>query len=271
MSNISNPTARHLLMNLLLAADGGSLSAADAVAAARLFGISGNATRVALARLASVALIDAVGRGRYRLGPGGMALAEEVSTWRSAEEKMRPWDGGWIVVVTGGLPRNDRAALRMRDRALGMLGLREMDAGLFIRPDNLAGGAAALRTRLQALGVGEDAPVFRAVDFDSGRERGARMLWAADDLAHVYRDWLGRIDNWLGRAGELPLGNAARESFLLGDAAIRQLVFDPLLPEPLIDVQLRRAFREAVIRLDDAGRGIWRRYLAGAEMESASG
>lgn len=251
-------------MNLLLAVDGGVLSAADAVAAASLFDISGNATRVALARLASLGLIEAEGRGRYRLGPRGMALAEEVSTWRSAEERLRPWDGGWIVVVTGALPRTDRGALRMRDRALGMLGLRELEPGLFIRPDNLAGGAAALRTRLQALGVGGEAPVFRAVDFDNEREHEARMLWAADDLVHVYRDWLRRIDEWLARAGGLALGPAARESFLLGDAAIRQLVFDPLLPEPLIDVELRRAFRNAVIRLDDAGHEIWRRYLASA-------
>lgn len=251
-------------MNLLLAVDGGVLGAADAVAAARLFDISGNATRVALARLASAKLIEAVERGRYRLGSGGMALAEEVSTWRSAEERLRPWDGGWIVVATGGLPRTDRGALRMRERALGMLGLREMEAGLFMRPDNLAGGAAALRTRLQALGVSGETPVFRAVDFDGKRERDARMLWAADDLAHAYRDWLRRIDEWLARAEGLPQGLAARESFLLGDAAIRQLVFDPLLPEPLVDGNLRRMFRDAVMRLDDTGHGIWRRYLAGA-------
>lgn len=249
-------------MNLLLAVQGGVLSAADAVAAARLFDITGNATRVALARLASADLIEAVGRAKYRLGRAGRALAEEVSTWRSAEERLGPWDGGWIVVATGGLPRTDRGALRMRNRALGMLGLRELEADLFIRPDNLAGGAAALRARLQVLGG--EAPVFRAVDFDDERERDARRLWAADDLANVYRDWLRRIDEWLARAEGLPQGLAARESFLLGDAAIRQLVFDPLLPQPLADVKLRHAFRDAVIRLDDAGREIWRRYLASA-------
>jgi phenylacetic acid degradation operon negative regulatory protein len=264
MGNISEPTARHLLMNLLLAVDGGVLSAADAVAAARLFDISGNATRVALARLAGTGLIEAIGRGRYRLGPTGLALAKEVSTWRAAEERLRPWDGGWIMVATGGLPRTDRGALRMRDRALAMLGLRELEAGLFIRPDNLAGGPAGLRARLRALGIGNEAPVFRALDLDVERERNAWTLWADDDLARVYGDWLHRIDGWLGQAGGLPLGQAAREAFLLGDAAIRQLVFDPLLPEPLADVELRRALRDVVIRLDDVGHAIWRRYLASA-------
>lgn len=270
MSNIVDPIPRHLLMNLLLGVDGGVLGVAEAVAAAQLFHISGNATRVALARLAAAGLVEAVGRGAYRLGPGGRALAGEVETWRSAETKLKPWDGGWIAVATGGLPRADRAALRLRERALKILGLRELTAGLFVRPDNLAGGAPDMRARLRALDVGDEAPTFRITDLDVEREGQARLLWRSDDLDRRYGDWIRRIDSWLAQAGDLPPGRAARESFLLGDAGIRELVFDPLLPAPMCDVALRRAFRDAVIRLDDVGHDIWRRYLAAARSGSTA-
>ena len=54
---------------------------------------------------------------------------------------------------------------------------------------------------------------------------------------------------------------AAREAFLLGNEAIHELVFDPLLPAPLVDVAARIAFIEAVVRFDAAGKIIWRRFL----------
>ena len=46
---------------------------------------------------------------------------------------------------------------------------------------------------------------------------------------------------------------------LLGNEAIRLLVFDPLLPAPLVDVDERRAFAAVGRRHDESGRAIWRR------------
>jgi phenylacetic acid degradation operon negative regulatory protein len=43
----------------------------------------------------------------------------------------------------------------------------------------------------------------------------------------------------------------------LGNDAIRCLVFDPLLPEPLADVSERRAFVDTVLEFDRVGRLIW--------------
>ena len=54
---------------------------------------------------------------------------------------------------------------------------------------------------------------------------------------------------------------AAREAFLLGGAAIRKVVFDPLLPPPFVDTEARRAFVETVERFDRAGRVIWQRFF----------
>lgn len=259
---------RSLILNLLLAQDGEPLSARDAVAACALFGISGNSVRVTLARLSAAGLIAAEGRGAYRLGPDAEGLAADVATWRHAEQRVCDWRGGWVAVHVGSLGRSDRVALRARDRALALLGLRELERGLFLRPDNLAGGVAAARERLCKLGLEREATVFLAQDFDAGHEQRARALWDGAALDRIYRETRQRLEAWLERADGLEPDVAARESFLLGNEAIRQLVFDPLLPAPLVDVTARREFATSVRRFDEAGRRIWQR-LVSARGESA--
>jgi phenylacetic acid degradation operon negative regulatory protein len=253
------PNPRTLILNLLLAAEGGAMPARDAVAACALFGLRENSVRVALARLAASGLVEAAGRGAYRLGRNAQGLASDVSTGRNAEPRLGAWTGDWIAVHTGALGRSDRVALRNRNRALAMLGLRELERGLFLRPDNLVGGVEGVRTRLLGLGLDSNAAVFVARGFDAPREQRARGLWDGEALDRHYRDTRRRLEDWLAGAGELDTDVAARESFLLGNAAIRSLVFDPLLPPPLIDADARHAFIESVQRFDSAGHAIWRR------------
>jgi phenylacetic acid degradation operon negative regulatory protein len=258
----ANP--RNLVLNLLLSLGGGPLAARHAVASCALFGIRENSARVALARLAAAGQIAAAGRGAYRLGPQAAELAADVATWRGAERRVRSWNGGWIAVHVGGLGRADRVALRSRGRALAMLGLAEFERGLHLRPDNLVGGVAAVRARLAKLGLERDAAVFVAKDFDAGHEKRARALWDGRALTRRYRRTGRRLDAWLAGAGKLPPESAAREAYLLGNEAIRELVFDPLLPSPLVDVAARRAFVDAVVRFDAAGHAIWSRFLGTA-------
>ena len=130
-----------------------------------------------------------------------------------------------------------------------------------MRPDNLAGGLDAARRRLARLGLEREAAVFRASGFDAGRERRARALWDGKALARGYRGTAARLERWLAQAHRLDLEAAAREAFLLGDEAIRQIVFDPLLPAPLVDEQARAAFVDTVVRFDAAGQAIWKEFL----------
>ena len=253
------PNPRTLILNLLLAAEGGAMSARDAVTACALFGLRENSVRVALARLTASGLVEAAGRGAYRLGRNARRLAGDVATWRQAEQRLADWNGNWIAVHTGALGRSDRVALRNRNRALAMLGLRELERGLFLRPDNLVGGVDSVRARLVGLGLDSAATVFVASGFDAGREQRARTLWDGEALNRDYRDTRRHLEAWLARADELDHDVAARESFLLGNAAIRSLVFDPLLPAPLIDADARHAFIDVVRRFDSAGHAIWRR------------
>lgn len=253
------PNPRHLILKFLLGAEGQSLSAREAVAACALFGIRENSVRVALVRLAAAGMIEAAGRGAYRLGANATELAEDVSTWRVAESRVGTWSGAWIAVYCGALGRSNRVALGQRDRALEMLGFRQLEHELFVRPDNLQGGVVAVRERLHKLGLDTAATVFLATDFEPEREARARSLWDGKALTRSYRKTREQLEKWLQRADTLEPDVAARESFLMGGAAIRQLVFDPLLPDPLVDSAERRAFAETVLRYDAAGHLIWRK------------
>lgn len=249
---------RNLILNLLLAAREDGMQARDAVAACALFGLRENTVRVALTRLAAEGMIEAAGRGAYRLGPAALPLASDVATWRTALTRLAGWkEGHWVAVHSGALGRSDRVALRRRERAFAMLGLRELEKGLYLRPDNLLGGVAGVRQRLQALGLEPEASVFGMTDLDERRERVARALWDGGQLNRSYREHGRRLRQWLERAGELEPEAAAREAFLLGNEAIRTLVFDPLLPAPLVDECSRREFADAVTDFDAAGKVLW--------------
>lgn len=268
--NASAPSAKSLILDMLLAAEGRPLSARDAILACSVFSISDNSTRVALARLAAASMVEAAGRGTYQLGPMAMELAGDVATWRTAEQRMQAWSGAYIAVHAGALGRSDRAALRRRERALQMLGFRELDKGLYVRPDNLVGGVERVRQRLYTLGLEPEALVFLASGFDPAREAAARGLWDGKALTARYRQLRKQMDAWLARAADLEPDVAARESFLLGGRGIREVVFDPLLPEPLIDAGERHDFVTMVHRFDQAGREIWQRFYESSTGQPAA-
>jgi hypothetical protein len=61
-----------------------------------------------------------------------------------------------------------------------------------------------------------------------------------------------------------------REAFLLGREVIRWVTLDPLLPEQMMPIAERDALVEAMIRYDEIGQALWRRYLGVAESEEAA-
>lgn len=256
------PKPKALILELLLAASGGVLSARDAILAAGLFDIGSSAVRVTLVRLAAAGLVEGAGRGCYRLGPAATGLAGDVARWREAGQGLRPWEGQYVAVHCGALGRGDRAALRARTRALDLAGLAELERDFFIRPDNLPGGIGALRQRLLTLGLEPAANVFIASGFDARREAASRALWDGAALSAAYDRTRLDLDRWLDEALTLDPDVAAREAFLLGGKAIRQVIYDPLLPEPLVDAGAREAFFAATRRFDTAGRRLWQRFFA---------
>ena len=255
------PTAKRVLLELLSAASPHEAPAAVLVEAAALLGVGESNVRVTLARLVAAGTLEVTGRGQYRLGRAAQAITRQVTSWRDLEKQVLRWDGGWACAHLGDGTGRDRGDARRSARALGLLGFRALARGLDVRPDNLDGGVALLRERLVALGAPEAAIVFRATDLDAGAEARARGLWSADKLSASYRHTRERIERWLVAAADLDPRVAAREAFFFGGDVLRTILFDPRLPEPLVDVAERRAMVAAARRLDLFGRRIWARLF----------
>jgi len=252
--------ARHLILDLLLASDHHQVSVREAITACGIFAISENSVRVALVRLSADGLVQAAGRGHYRLGPQALDLAGDVATWRSAEQRLRPWHGDWMTVFTANLGRTNRTALKRRERALTMLGFRELEQGLHVRPNNLESGPEAVLKRLHTLGLEPEARLCLSQQWSD--EAALTSLWDTTRLNADYRYWQQSLETWMQNAQELDAETAARESFLLGGQAIRHVVFDPLLPDSFIDSQARLAFVASVRRFDKVGHQIWQTLYA---------
>lgn len=255
------PTAKSLIQSLLLAAEDGAYPARQLVAACGLFKLTENNVRVALVRLQSEGMIAAEGRGFYRLGPAAAQLAQEIGAWRQVEARIHPWDGHYLAVHCAGLSRSDRAALQRRQQALSLHGFAELDKGLFVRPDNLKGGVEDLRHRLHALGLEDTALIFRASSFGAATAHRLDKLWPCADLNTRYQELRDRLEAWLARSARLRPDQAAREAFLIGRPAIRQVIYDPLLPQEMIDSSARAACFEAVRRFDAVGRTLWLEFF----------
>lgn len=264
-----SPTPRSLILNLLLGArtrGDGALGVRELLAACAVFGLPENSVRVALARAVAAGLLVTPRRGRYGLGPRARPVAEDVGRWRDVGSRLVDWAGDWIAVHVGASGRSDRPALRARQRAFGLLGMAELERGLHIRPNNLSGGVTDVRARLLALlPTGADSgTVFIVSGLSRGDAARAEALWDGAALNAGYGGVAARLAAWLERVDQLPLDRAARESFTLGNDAIRRIVFDPLLPAPLVDARARARLFTTVARFDAAGQEIWRRFLADA-------
>ncbi len=257
----SPPTAKGLIQSLLLAAEGEAYPSRQLVAAGALFGISENNIRVALVRLQNEGLAEVSGRGCYTLGHGAKGLGQTISAWRHIESRMTAWNGQYVGVHVAALPRSDRAALARRERALQMLGFREASKGLMLRPDNLDGGVDGCRDRLHTLGLDPDTLVFGLHAPCEQLIRQLGELWPLNQLNHQYHEGRERLADWLARHPDLPPDQAAREAYLIDRVAVRQVVWDPLLPDEWVDAQARRDFFATVRAFDAAGRDIWWRFF----------
>jgi phenylacetic acid degradation operon negative regulatory protein len=255
------PTARHLVLDLLSTLPHGAMPARALVAAGALFGIKENPIRVALARALRDDLIERDERGAYRIGPGAAGVSRQVASWRHPDARRRGWDGGWAGVHLGGLPATPRSTVRRRRRALEWLGFRELRPGLAIRPDNLHGGIAGVRSQLQALGLDVQAPVFEIRRLDPESDAAARRLWPAAALLAGYRDTRLALERSAARLAALPEARAMTESFELGGRAIRQLALDPLLPDEMLAGTERARLLDTLRRYDRAGRACWAPFL----------
>lgn len=256
------PTPKSLILDLLSTVRGQAMPVRALVAAGEVFGISAESMRVALVRLLGRGTIERNERGQYRIAPAAQAIERHVVAWTRAEERVTSWrPGSWIAVHTAGLKRSDRTRLRRRQRTLQFLGLRELSTHLWVRPNNLKGGVDAVRAELFSLGLEREAPVCELNQLATSVEARARRLWDTTTLRRRYTALHAALERSSARLSQLAPTAAMAESFLLGGQAIRHIVLDPLLPEPIVPAAERRALLECLRRYDQLGRACWRSFM----------
>lgn len=260
-SNAEPISARALLLRLMSVPRHRPLHVSEAVKSGAVFGIVENSIRVALTRLLKDGLIEATERGLYHLSAKGRQLGEVVSNWRGVEDQIRDWQGDWLAVATTEIPRSDRKVLRHLERAFSLSGLRDLGGGIYVRPNNIVGEVPAMRAKLSSLETDKRATVFRMCDLAAHNQAKAEHLWDDLRLSENYARWSRELDDNIKFILTLPKPEAVREVFLVGDVAIKRVLFDPLLPAKIVHEPSRREFFQKVRQFDDLGHGIWTEFL----------
>ncbi|MEM8695098.1 MAG: hypothetical protein AAGE05_03640 [Pseudomonadota bacterium] len=257
-------TGRGLILSLMNAVGTRQMTAAQLIAAGHAFGIEDSAMRMAATRLTRDGLLESAGRGLYISGAASRPLRDQVRGWRAIGERTKSWDGGWLAVPAGNLGRTDRKRLAARFQALKLFGFAETEPDLWVRPANLAIAIPELRTELITIGLDDRAMLFELRDYAAPDGVDFRTLWDVDALQARYAEALAAIETSRARIDALSLADAARETLLLGQAAIRLINLDPLLPDTMIDRALLDRLVRAMKDYDARGKEIWRRYYRAA-------
>ena len=259
------PTAKRLVLSLLSAPALEQVGIGLLVKWGELFAIDAATMRVTVGRLVRQRLLSSPERGVYRIGPEGKLIAETARDWVNAETRIGPWRGEWLLIHCAHLGRANRSALRARERAFRLTGLSEFVSGLWLRPANLSEPVAATRARLVELGLEAEAILALATEIPGVGEKELFELWPRKQIEAAYRQHLAAMKTSTRNLKKLSLAQAAKETIEVGEAVIRQINGDPLLPDSMIDGRARRDMISQMIRYDEIGREIWRRFIDESE------
>lgn len=251
------PSASVLVLDFLAASAGGRMSAQEVCRAGAIMGYSDAAMRVALTRLTRQGKVVKRERGRYALNAKADRLQRDVASWHERVDWLVPWRGDWIAVHDATANRSDKTSLRRHRRALLLRGFRKWKQGLHLRPDNLSGGAAALRSELHDLGLSSGAELFVATAFDARQGAELLRLWNIPALRRGHARLLARARDGGLRLEGLRPETAARESLLVGRELIGAILHDPLLPPDVVGGVRLRELADAIADYQALSRRIW--------------
>ncbi|HQW53308.1 MAG TPA: PaaX family transcriptional regulator [Acinetobacter sp.] len=252
--------ARDLIVDLLLGLQGREISIKQIIIAAKLFDINENNIRVAVTRLSTEGVIETVGRGVYQFTQKAHEWADVMLNRKQGIKQTKVWNLQYLAVFIGELGRVDRTALSRRERALKQFGFKELEQGIYIRPDNLAISFEDICSQLRHAGLELSAKICLINHFDSNTLSQIPSLWPTQTLNQNYEKYNQAIQTWLSKVAQLALDDAAKESLMLGRQTISSLMNDPLLPESFVDVDLREQFAKSVQQLDRIGTELWRQF-----------
>lgn len=258
-------TPRALVLSLMSSAFMAPQSIGRLINAAALFDIEPATLRVAVTRLLKEGLLESPDRGVYQPGPKSRALTRRVQGWKDVASRVVPWNGDWLVALTAHLGRTDRKQLRARERALALSGYKETEAGFWVRPANLSRTLDDHRADLIGIGADEAISLLRVSDTSMPDSEAWDTLWSSEDLARTYAEATEAMTESLKRLPGLPRDIAARETLLIGQAVIRTINFDPLLPPELAHQDAFLRMVDTMVRYNETGRKCWQAYYAATE------
>ncbi len=255
-------SARELILALLDSSSSATLKASYLVAAGARFGMDPRSIRVALGRLVKDGSLTQSGRGEYAPHSRSGELRERVRNWATVEDTLVPWSGRWLAVPLGDLGRSNKSRVRARERALRLLGFAAHSATLWLRPANLADAPQRTRERLLDLGLDTQAVLLEVSDVAPDDGIDAEQLWPRAALEAGYREQLRTLSASRARLATLDEAAAGRETLLVGRAVTRAILLDPLLPEELVDTNLRGRVVTEMAAYDRLGKDLWRAFYA---------
>ena len=253
-------TARALILSVLNTVGTDEQSIAELIHTGEAFGIDGKAMRVAATRLVKEGLLDSPDRGIYRHGEKAEGITRHVRKWQNVPQSIGAWDGGWIINLTQHLGRTDRKKLRSAERAFGLLGYQEAEPGMWVRPDNLAEDLSTHRDRLIDLGADAGTLTFATRATALPPTTDWRGLWSVEALRQSYEAAIEAMEASLARLDQLTPSEAAQETLLVGQAVIRAINLDPLLPEEFGALDTLLSMVDKMKTYNAAGRAAWKAY-----------
>lgn len=242
----------------MLAGKGRKVKAAHMVLACSLFGVSENSARVAMARLVAEGQLKSAGRGVYTLGKEAVYTGQDIQSWSNRLTATCQWNGNFYAVFTAHLGRSNRKQLQARNKALVLMGFREFEQGLFVRPANLSIGLEGVLQKLHAQGVEKQCIAFEMVPVSDTQTKTMQKLWEIRKLEKHYASHSKKLNDWMQGYTRMKLEKAARDAYLVGSQAIYEVRRDPLLPAEWINAAARQQFFESVLRFDETGTRVWR-------------
>lgn len=261
MPNTTTPSAKRLILSLMAAPELDRVPISTLLLWGQLFDIDAPTIRVTVGRLLRQGVLASPSRGVYEIGLEGKLLADTARGWIRAENRIVDWQGDWLLVHTAHLGRSNKTALRARERAFRLNGFASWQQGLYCRPANLNQTPMETREQLLRLGLEDGAIVIKANDLPGTRPCDLQKLWPRKALESAYRNHIEAMRKSIPRLPGLSIPEAARESMHIGEAVIRQVTSDPMLPEQMVDSTSRRQMIELMIEYDSFGRDIWRQLI----------
>jgi phenylacetic acid degradation operon negative regulatory protein len=255
------PSSNRLLLSLFSQPNLNHMSIKQLIAWGELFEHEPATIRVAAGRLVKQGFLLTEQRGNYTTGKTDKSIRQLASTWRHSQDRVAPWNGGWLCVYTAHLGRTSKQSIRFRERAFRLTGFEPLEKNLWCRPDNLIETADSTFDRLVDIGLEDTAILMKVDHFNNDQTRSPESLWSPEQLQKTYALLVSLMEKSAKRLTGFDVKQATKESFLIGEHVIRQINQDPLLPIEMVDVSSRKTLLTTMINYDKICHPIWHEFL----------